>query len=454
MRASESDSAAMRLLQSISGTRNRSLVLRALSRRHLSSASTEEYKRRNYADNVTEYNGVVSFMSPQRRFHFLLRDVYDDMMLDGVQPNRDTFHSLILGTMKGARLQDAFYFTHQMKSMGLVPDVNSYNLLISLCGKCKNSEQAILLLEEMKKYKVKPMVQTYLCLLNACAAAGRLDQVYAIVRDMTAAGLGLNKFCYAGLITALTNKTPLPDDYAAKIIEFVERSKEWSSVEASSETAQNVMTGVTEEELYNMPTAEYVNRRGFLNRPLTVYHVAFQACADLRNVEVMEALLDMLDKDGKYPDTYIVMQTMRCYLNCGDIDRAVQTIQKYLNSGRPPAVELYTTLAEGAMIGYTPKGMQIAQKALENMNGRNFYLLPKQGSDLLLLAAGEKHGGYTTANYIWDLMQARKVTPLLPAVAAYYNGLNEREIPADDPRLVLVKRTYENLMGFRGRGPN
>lgn len=38
------------------------------------------------------------------------------------------------------------------------------------------------------------------------------------MRDMTAAGLGLNKFCYAGLITALRNKTPLPDDYAAKVI--------------------------------------------------------------------------------------------------------------------------------------------------------------------------------------------------------------------------------------------
>lgn len=55
--------------------------------------------------------------------HFLLRDVYDDMLLDGVQPTRDTFHSLIVGTMKGARMQDAFFFTDQMKSMGLVPDV-------------------------------------------------------------------------------------------------------------------------------------------------------------------------------------------------------------------------------------------------------------------------------------------------------------------------------------------
>ena len=52
-------------------------------------------------------------------------------------------------------------------------------------------------------------------------------------------------------------------------------------------TAENVMMGVTEEELYNMPTAEYSHRGGFLNRQLTVYHAAFHACADLRNVEVM-----------------------------------------------------------------------------------------------------------------------------------------------------------------------
>lgn len=40
-----------------------------------------------------------------------------------------------------------------------------------------------------------------------------------------------------------------------------------------------------------------------------------------------------------------------------------------------------------------------------------------------------QNGGYTTANYIWDLMQARKVTPLLPAVEAYYNGLNVSLLP-------------------------
>jgi len=35
---------------------------------------------------------------------------------------------------------------------------------------------------------------------------------------MTAAGLGLNKFSYAGLIIAHQNKTPFTDDFDAKVI--------------------------------------------------------------------------------------------------------------------------------------------------------------------------------------------------------------------------------------------
>lgn len=40
---------------------------------------------------------------------------------------------------------------------------------------------------------------------------------YAIVRDMTAAGVGLNQFCYAGLITAHLNKQPRPDNLSTKV---------------------------------------------------------------------------------------------------------------------------------------------------------------------------------------------------------------------------------------------
>lgn len=60
--------------------------------------------------------------------HYLLRDAYDDMMLDAVQPTRETFQLLLMGTMKGTRLQDAIFFRNEMKSMGLVPDVCSFTI--------------------------------------------------------------------------------------------------------------------------------------------------------------------------------------------------------------------------------------------------------------------------------------------------------------------------------------
>ncbi|KAF3614453.1 hypothetical protein FXO38_30835 [Capsicum annuum] len=47
---------------------------------------------------------------------------------------------------------------------------------------------------------------------------GQPSQIwYAIVRDMTAAGLCLNKFCYAALIAAQKNKEPFRDDIASKM---------------------------------------------------------------------------------------------------------------------------------------------------------------------------------------------------------------------------------------------
>jgi pentatricopeptide repeat protein len=46
------------------------------------------------------------------------------MILDGIQPISDTFAPLFVGCMKGSRLQDAFYFYEEMKSMGYIPDVS------------------------------------------------------------------------------------------------------------------------------------------------------------------------------------------------------------------------------------------------------------------------------------------------------------------------------------------
>ena len=52
-------------------------------------------------------------------------------------------------------------------------------------------------------------------------------------------------------------------------------------------------------------------------------------------------------------------------------------------------------------------------------------------------------GGYTTANYIWDLMQARKIIPSFPAVEAYYNGLR-----VSLPALIIHQKIFTYFIFF------
>lgn len=72
-----------------------------------------------------------------------------------------------------------------------------------------------------------------------------------------------------------------------QIVEFVQKSKGWKNVErVSKDSSENIMMNVSEEELYNLPTAEYVHRQAFVYKQMTIYHVAIHACADLKSKEV------------------------------------------------------------------------------------------------------------------------------------------------------------------------
>ena len=80
----------------------------------------------------------------------------------------------------------------------------------------------------------------------------------------------------------------------------MERSNERTTAADAGSSAENLMMGISAEEFYNLPTAEYAHRRAFLFKPLTVYHAAFQACADLKNVEVFFFLIYLYVKLNSY----------------------------------------------------------------------------------------------------------------------------------------------------------
>ncbi|KAI5078643.1 hypothetical protein GOP47_0006314 [Adiantum capillus-veneris] len=405
-----------------------------------STIAPADYERRNYAKDVNQYTDVLYNLNNANR-PFLLRDVYDDMILDGIQPHSDTFVPLLVGCMKGSRLQDAFYFYDEMKCMGYVPDDLAFNCLVATCGRCRQQRRAFQVVEEMKDFNLRPKMKTLTALLGACGAAGMPKEAAGVVQRITESGLTLNKYCYAALIAAEKNQLLKRGDPFEKIIEILNQARSWSSNElfgGDRERTENV--DEIDEYIYCLPTIDFVRGRGNLvDRKLTVYHAALCACADLKSTAALRIVVEMLKQDGYQPDIFCVAQILRCHIACKEFGVAMKALTGYLNSGRPTRSELFAILILEAMRGFSVDGMDMAKKLLQEMLKKGLPLVNKFHGDLLELASQEPGGDYSVANLLFDLMQKRKVSLPRRIVDSYLRGLQRRDVPEGDPRMTQVR---------------
>ncbi|KAG0627172.1 hypothetical protein M758_2G179600 [Ceratodon purpureus] len=403
-------------------------------RNYSTGQNAAAYALRNYANNIYEYNKVLDELNFSRR-SFLMRDVYEDMQLDGVRPVRNTFHTLITGCMKGQRLMDAIYFFDEMKAMGLQPDIVLYNCIISTCGQANQIERAFQVAAEMEANGIKPTHRTFLALLNACGTAGRVEEAYGVVQRMAAFGLTLNSSCYAALIQTHKNHRPINHLTFQKIFELLEQSKGCDTMAGEGEGREEF-----EEELANLVTGGGLQpTRSYVNRRLNVYYSALRAFGELGNIEAVEKVMEMLKQDNHQVDATCMTELVKAYVGRGQLEKAVQAVDEYIETGKNPSLALYITLIESCLQRRNPFNMAAAKKLLDQMDGRGFFLNTSIGSNFLYLASLDTVGDFSTANTIWDMMKKRNLRPSVKSLTSYSNGLQARQVPEDDPRLAATK---------------
>lgn len=418
-----------------------------------SSVIPAEYEKRNYARDVNQYTDVLYNLNNFNR-SFLLRDVYDDMLLDGIQPHSDTFLPLLVGCMKSGRLQDAFFFYEEMKCMGYIPDDLTFNCLIATCGRCRQQRRAFQVVEEMMHFGVRPKLKTLTALLGACGAAGLPKEAAGVVQRITESGLALNKYCYAALIAAEKNQLGKKSDVFEKIIEILRQARSWSGLDVfgSGREGSDVIDEI-DEYIYCLPTINFVRgRANFVDRRLTVYHAALSACADLKNTAALRSVVEMLRQDGFQPDLFCVAEILRCHVACKEYGIALRALNGYLNSGRPARTELFVVFILEAMKGFSQEGMETAKKVMQDLLNRGLLMNNKMHSDLLELASQEPGGDFSMANLLFDLMQKRRLSLPRRIIEIYYRGLRRRQIPEGDPRLKQVTDIVNRRGPFRWGG--
>lgn len=398
------------------------------------SSLSREYSRRNLASDVVGYNRVLNDVCVKRK-PYLLRDVYDDMLLDGVQPEFMTFHLLITGASLGNRLQDAVHFFDEMKGMGFNPNHLLYNSLISACGRSQQLRRAIQLVSEMETYGMQPKYATFVALLNACGAAGSTDEAESVVKRMTAAGLTLDEYCYGALIMAEKNKKPVTASTFDKIFGLLEKSK------AQAKTLPSRPLDTMDDEL-----AAAVAGNGPADRQSArqaAHNAAVVACADLGNEEAMTRAVQILEADGHQLDSFALGRIVKCFITLGELEKAMAVFERLMQAGRAPVLDIYISMIDGLLSTGTPSNVAGAIKLLEDMDGKGYFLNPRVGGELLHRACSGSVD-LTAAYVIWDMMLKRNMRPTARALRMFIAALQANQVPATDPRLLKASEYLES----------
>ncbi|KAK9820022.1 hypothetical protein WJX72_005221 [[Myrmecia] bisecta] len=165
-------------------------------------------------------------MLAKRKKAYKIRDVWDEMELDGVAPNFETCYVSLFSCTKAKRLGDTLFYFNEMKRFGIQPDSDSYTGVIAACGRTGQLYTALEHLKQMQAAGHEPTKNTYLAMLNALSSAGQIDKALTMFQQMKAKGFEPDEFTYAALLNAYRHASPayIPEDADTKILALLEEA--------------------------------------------------------------------------------------------------------------------------------------------------------------------------------------------------------------------------------------
>ena len=84
--------------------------------------------------NVNFFHPCMTHLGDVRRT-FLIRDVMDEMLLNGLTPDRVFLELSITHCMRASRIGDCFYYYNEMQRRGMQPSSKLQGLLISVLSR-------------------------------------------------------------------------------------------------------------------------------------------------------------------------------------------------------------------------------------------------------------------------------------------------------------------------------
>lgn len=279
-------------------------------------------------DHVT-YNTVISAFCKAKRSREAFT-IFEQMKRAGLRPDKFTYTALIKVCEREGDIQELLY---DMKERGVPADVVTFNTIMkTLCEK-RQWTQATRLVTEMESRGVSPDSRTYGILMNGMLKADKPNACLALFESACSSprtvGLTENVHVYTTAITA------------ASVLEDYERALEL----VSRMTAVGVKP--------NMKTLTAVTG----------------ACLASKKYALAAQLYEKIPA----PDGYAMVQGIRAFCGCGELDRAANMIESQthhhrLLSGKEMMIS-YQSILDAAL---TQKDYTLARRIFSDLLAKGY----------------------------------------------------------------------------------
>ncbi|CAI5457949.1 unnamed protein product [Closterium sp. Yama58-4] len=421
-------------------------------------ARAPEWEERVYARGVRGYNNVLQHLADTNRAH-LVRDVWGDMGMDGVAPDRTSFHLATAAAMKAGRLHDVLFFFNHMKTRGIVPDVAMHNMVISACAICLHVDHA---------FKVPPLLPLHSVPCYRCSIFPLIPRISLLILPMLFSHVHHFLSPVTGAIPSPRSppccKPPFspspaprhpPPPSPPQVLALLDEARALPSEEppgqgedvGGDEGEQELGGGEGEEKgdegdhsaLAGATREEAAAMQGGTVQSGTLQHymAALTAMETLRDPQGAEQVMAAAREDGVTPNAHMHRRLIRVYASAGQLQAARAVWEAFVASGGYPGRTLFLHVAEAAMAQATRESTAIARQYMEEFFAAGYFLNPTTGARLLKLASifARKSGDPSCAAFIFDRYVAamRDVDP--DALCVFASALLDLGVPRSDAQV-------------------
>ncbi|KAL4427822.1 hypothetical protein ABPG75_001911 [Micractinium tetrahymenae] len=273
--------------------------------------------------SLRDYQKMVFALSRRKRA-YLIRDVVDEMWLNGIRPDKFVLQTGLFACMKARKLGDAMFFFEEMQRRGMEPDSAAYSSAISACGRGGQLGRMLELRDEMLRRGLGMTHNTRLAMLHAFADAGKMQATRQMFDEIVASGHAADEFAYAGLANCYRHLPQrfVPANVEQLLLDLIEEFK--AAQAASRERAQQAGSADAEAQ------GEQPGGRSLL----VVYNAVINSLAELGRHNAAVALFKGMGDEGLAPDHTTYSNIIRSYM------------QQALGRHRQPSSERLTALLD------------------------------------------------------------------------------------------------------------